>query len=145
MTLNFYFSQLDYLFHFKELIIVINSDFIRLNKIKLIPHMGKCKPILVQSIEICLNMFNLICSDIYTSVKNQVVNIKIWRTSYTRVVRELLRQNKYFIFKRLISVKFSIFLRYTNKSMVHIIKNKLQGMKIISVIKTIYLNFLSLF
>lgn len=99
MTLNFYFSQLDYLFHFKELIIVINSDFIRLNKIKLILHMGKCKPILVQSIEICLNMFNLICSDIYTSVKNQVVNIKIWQTSYTWVVLELLRQYKYLIFK----------------------------------------------
>lgn len=66
---------------------------------KLIPYMGKCKPILVKSIEICLNMFNLICSDIYTSVKNQVVNIKIWQTSYTWVVRELLRQYKYLIFK----------------------------------------------
>lgn len=115
MTLNFYFSHL---FHFKELIIVINSDFIRLNcsgfffsifyrlaflngndRKKLIPYMGKCKPILVKSIEICLNMFNLICSDIYTSVKNQVVNIKIWQTSYTWVVRELLRQYKYLIFK----------------------------------------------
>lgn len=85
MILNFYFS---YLFYFKELIIVINSDFIRLNcfgfffifyrlvflngndRKKLIFYMGKCKFILVKFIEICLNMFNLICSDIYISVKN---------------------------------------------------------------------------